>query len=352
MTIEVANVGLTQTFGEWLTVTNQLADAMTNQVVTVNSNTAVGNAAITGTFGADTLTTNNVTSSTGVITVSAANVVIANTAAILADGLLRARGDFRVDTLSKFQVLPLPTNANLVFLCANVATGNLYMAEILIPFDKLTDANTSNIAPGSRDAETILKWNVAQQKWQANTLSLINSTRINTLNVGTVSSVLTVTANANIGSGTLFVNTTNGRVGVGTVSPSSTLSVNGTITATGDIAAYQTSDQQFKMNIKELEPWRALAKILDVKIKSYDWNEEALKDAKFASPDLKGSEVGVIAQEIIEVLPELVAERPDGSLSVNYEKLVPYLVASIQQLKAELDQVNRYVQRYGGVYGG
>jgi hypothetical protein len=50
MTIIVANTANTSTFDYWRNRTNELADAMTNKTVTVDSNTATGNAAITGTF--------------------------------------------------------------------------------------------------------------------------------------------------------------------------------------------------------------------------------------------------------------------------------------------------------------
>jgi hypothetical protein len=51
MTINIANVDTTSdTFGQWITKTNIIADAFTNKVVTVNSNTATGNAAISGAF--------------------------------------------------------------------------------------------------------------------------------------------------------------------------------------------------------------------------------------------------------------------------------------------------------------
>lgn len=53
MTITVANTSNTNTFDYWINRTNELADAMTNYVVTTDSNTAVGNAAISDTFTAN-----------------------------------------------------------------------------------------------------------------------------------------------------------------------------------------------------------------------------------------------------------------------------------------------------------
>jgi hypothetical protein len=56
MTVLVANVITgTDTFSQWITKTNALASAMSNVVVTVNSNTAAGNAAISGSFAANVI---------------------------------------------------------------------------------------------------------------------------------------------------------------------------------------------------------------------------------------------------------------------------------------------------------
>lgn len=58
MTVTVSNTANTNTFDYWRNRTNELADAMTNKVVTVESNTASGNAAITGTFTANIFSSN------------------------------------------------------------------------------------------------------------------------------------------------------------------------------------------------------------------------------------------------------------------------------------------------------
>jgi hypothetical protein len=69
MTILIQNTSVTNTFDFWRNRTNEIATAMSNSVVTVNSNTATGNAAISGTF-----TANNLALGTG-----AAYVMIGNT---------------------------------------------------------------------------------------------------------------------------------------------------------------------------------------------------------------------------------------------------------------------------------
>ena len=60
MTVTVANTSNTNTFDYWRNRTNELAYAMTTYAVTAgSSNAAVGNAAITGNFNANTITVGN-----------------------------------------------------------------------------------------------------------------------------------------------------------------------------------------------------------------------------------------------------------------------------------------------------
>jgi hypothetical protein len=48
---------------------------------------------------------------------------------------------------------------------------------------------------------------------------------------------------------------------------------------------------------------------------------------------------GIDAEELKRIYPDLVLEGQDGNLAVNYVELVPILIRSIQELKAELDEV-------------
>ena len=92
MTIEVQNTETTNTFDFWRDRTNELADALTNFVVTTESNTASGNASISGSFSANVLIANTVRVSN-----SSSNIVISvpNTSQISSgDYYLNANGNW------------------------------------------------------------------------------------------------------------------------------------------------------------------------------------------------------------------------------------------------------------------
>lgn len=74
MTITVANTSNTNTFEYWVNRTNELADAMTNYVVTTDSNTATGNAAVSDNFYANTVKVGNSTVNTTFGTPSSAQI--------------------------------------------------------------------------------------------------------------------------------------------------------------------------------------------------------------------------------------------------------------------------------------
>jgi hypothetical protein len=104
-----------------------------------------------------------------------------------------------------------------------------------------------------------------------------------------------------------------------------------TIRASGDVIAFNSSDERFKDNIKPIsEPLWKLSKIGGY---TFDWNDN--QDV------YKGHDVGVIAQEIHKVLPEVVGEKNDGYLGVKYEKIVPLLIESIKELKQEVDEIKQ-----------
>ena len=103
------------------------------------------------------------------------------------------------------------------------------------------------------------------------------------------------------------------------------------IEASGDVIAFGSSDERLKDNIKPItEP---LWKLNQIGGYTFDWNDK--------QDTYEGHDVGVVAQEIHKVLPEVVAERSNGYLGVKYEKIVPLLIESIKELKQEVDDIKQ-----------
>jgi hypothetical protein len=94
---------------------------------------------------------------------------------------------------------------------------------------------------------------------------------------------------------------------------------------TGDIIAYYSSDARLKNNITPIE--NALSKVLALSGVKWDWNENASPEVRANVPN-----VGLIAQEVQQVLPEVVTERKDGYLALDYNKLIGLLVEAIKEL--------------------
>ena len=106
----------------------------------------------------------------------------------------------------------------------------------------------------------------------------------------------------------------------------------GRIDATGDIVAYSSSDRRFKDNIQPIQ--NALNKIESVGGYEFDWNKENKIEHGY-----EGHDIGVIAQEIEEIAPELVSTRENGYKAVKYEKIVPLLIQAIKELSAKIKEL-------------
>lgn len=334
MTIAVSNTSLANTFGHWLERVNELAHAMSTKVVTADSNTVVGNVSIQGTLTANVVNCDTITATDGSTEILAANLVIQATGGLVTLGIVNIKNDILIDAVSKIQIPG--ANSTHTFLAVNPATGNVQFTRVEIPIDQLNDVDTTNAAKSNN---SILMWNTASGKWQTNTISLIDSTRINTLNVGSVSSTLNVTGNTVLSNNTMYVYGNTNRVGINLASPSAALHVNGAILATGDIAGFQTSDKYFKKNIKVFEDADSLQTILQLTVKQFDWDEKKVKKSKLVSPTNRGHDVGFIAQEMMEIRPDMVEKREDGTLAVNYSKTIPYLVGAVKSLHNRLREI-------------
>ncbi|WP_462255023.1 tail fiber domain-containing protein [Ferruginibacter sp.] len=125
----------------------------------------------------------------------------------------------------------------------------------------------------------------------------------------------------------MVMNTTNGRVGIGTDNPSQALHVIGNILASGTIT--QNSDARLKKDITPLS--NTLQSIQQINGYTYHW-----KDA--SNPD---EQVGLLAQELQKVYPQLVKENEQGTLSVNYSGMVPVLLTAIKEQQQQIEELKK-----------
>jgi hypothetical protein len=137
--------------------------------------------------------------------------------------------------------------------------------------------------------------------------------------------------------------TSGGEVLIGTTSDAGDykLQVNGRILATdsiysnGDVIAYASSDIRLKDNILPIK--NALEKVKKIGGYTFDWNNK--------QTTYEGHDVGVIAQEIEAVLPEVVTTRDNGYKAVKYEKLTALLIESIKEQQVQIERLELLINK-------
>jgi hypothetical protein len=91
----------------------------------------------------------------------------------------------------------------------------------------------------------------------------------------------------------------------------------GSLTVAGDI--YVSSDARLKSNIIALEP--TLFRLIQIEAKRYTMRADKEQKEK----------IGLLAQEVQKVFPELVNEDKNGMLSLNYQGLIPILIKALKE---------------------
>ena len=99
-----------------------------------------------------------------------------------------------------------------------------------------------------------------------------------------------------------------------------------------------TSDLRLKKDVTDNK--EGLEHILAIRIRNFKYRtQEEITELPIESAvDKQGVQLGVIAQEIQQILPQLVTENSTGVLSLNTDPLLWYLINSVQSLKEELNQ--------------
>jgi hypothetical protein len=164
-------------------------------------------------------------------------------------------------------------------------------------------------------------------------VSVSSGTGASTISIGqavaTNSSVtfggLTVNGSVTLNAGATSVT---GALIVGGATTSTTV---GLIRASNDVIAYASSDERLKENVVTISG--SLDILKQINGYYFDWVPmEGIHENE-------GHDIGVIAQEIEAVLPEIVTTRENGYKAVKYEKIVALLIESIKEQQKQIDEL-------------
>jgi hypothetical protein len=136
----------------------------------------------------------------------------------------------------------------------------------------------------------------------------------------------------------LLLNPDGGNVGIGSAAPAYTLDVSGTIRATGDVIAY--SDSRVKTDLKLID--NALNKVSNI------------HGYTFLRTDTENPvrQAGVIAQEVREILPEVVYKDDKGMYNVAYGNMVALLIEAIKEERQKREALEERITLMEGFIEG
>ena len=103
----------------------------------------------------------------------------------------------------------------------------------------------------------------------------------------------------------------------------------------GDVIAYAASDTNLKDNQVKISG--CLDKVQSLDAIEFDWNEN--------QETYSGHDIGLIAQQVSGIAPEIVTERQNGYLAMKYEKMVPILVGAIQEQQIIINKMQEQINK-------
>ena len=206
-----------------------------------------------------------------------------------------------------------PTNVPPPVICAAITCTTI-----------TTQNNSINVGSGTVNANNITINQINGQTYQSNPWNYFN-----TSNLYYAPAAVSIGASNNLGY-TLYVGNSN--------------NLAGTIGAYGNIYAF-LSDERLKQRIGPIE--NALTKLCSIDGFRYIHNETARSHGYIDNEEY----VGVSAQQVQKVLPEVVKPAPfdadnhtgQNYLTVQYERIVPLLIESIKELRKEVIELQKEV---------
>jgi hypothetical protein len=235
----------------------------------------------------------------------------------------------------------LGTDTTGNYVASLVAGTNITLSnnsgEGATPTIGLTNNTISGISLGSNLATLTIGTGLSGTSYNGSTGVTIANTGVTSNVAGTGVTVSGATGAVTISIGQAVATSDNVRfnsLGIGMAASATA----GRIDASNDIVAFSSSDIRFKENITPIE--NALEKISKISGNTYDWKEE-----NKAEHGYEGNDVGVIAQEIEAVLPQLVQTRENGYKAVKYDKLVALLIEGIKEQQTQIHSLTLEIEK-------
>ena len=140
-----------------------------------------------------------------------------------------------------------------------------------------------------------------------------------------------------------------GNVGINTTAPGDYLQVasvmlmasTGNLTVTGDVLAFGTiSDKRLKENVNNIN--NGLETINNLRPVTFNWKQDIFNEKRRGTSDS-----GFIAQEVENIIPHAVGEynlieSKEIYKNMRHERIIPYLVNAIQDLKKQVDELQEF----------
>jgi hypothetical protein len=240
-------------------------------------------------------------------------------------------GSAQIDVASTTGDIALGTRTSGNYVASLVAGTNITLTnntgEGATPTIGLTNNTISGVSLGGNLATLTIGTGLSGTSYNGSSLVTIANTGVTSNVAGTGVTVSGATGAVTISIGQSVATNATPTFG--------NLTINGTITASGDITAFFTSDRRHKNNIQTIP--NALDKISKLNGVTWEWNDD-VSDVTKSTP-----KTGLIAQEVQEVLPQVVIEREDGFLALDYSKMVGLLVEAIKEQQTTISNLELQV---------
>lgn len=114
----------------------------------------------------------------------------------------------------------------------------------------------------------------------------------------------------------------------------------GQLRASDDIIAFASSDITLKENISLISD--SLEKVKRLRGVTYDWRDSYIeRKGGLDEIYMRKKDIGLLAQDVEQVLPEIVARRNDGYLAIKYDRVVALLVEAIKDLSEQVERLKK-----------